>query len=302
MNSAADQPLASQWLSGTIRHRRMTPASHAFQYNTGMLALNLDEWSAVPRLSRWFSLGRFNWLSLYREDYFDPQTPDLKRAVANQVEKATGWRPDGTIELITHPRYLGYVFNPVSFYFCYDAGADPCAGAVPRVIAAQITNTPWHERHVYCLERGKGRETEAGWHTQTFRFSKRFHVSPYNPMDQDYHWLFSFRGDQLRIHMNVNRDSKKVFDATLVVQREPLTRKTISSCLRQFPLESIKVVAGIYWHALRLKLKGVPFQTHPDKLPASDPGYRVGVHDQGERIDPLPHEDDNTAKVSSWRT
>ncbi len=302
MDTLTDTPLASQWLSGTIRHRRVSPASHGFEYHTGMLALNLDEWSAVPRLSQWFSLGRFNWLSLYREDYFDPQTPDLKRAIANQVERTTGWRPDGAIELITHPRYLGYVFNPVSFYFCYDAGANPCSGAIPRVIAAQITNTPWQERHVYCLERGQGRDADSGWHTQAFRFNKRFHVSPYNPMDQDYHWLFSFRDQSLRIHMNVNRGGKKVFDATLVVQREPLTRTLIHRSLRQFPIESFKVVAGIYWHALRLKLKGVPFQTHPDKLPQNDPGYRLGTNDRGERVDFTPDDDNNTAKVHSWRT
>lgn len=296
------QTHASQWLKGTVRHRRMTAVSHAFEYRTGMLALNLDEWSTVTCLSRWFSLERFNWLSLCRRDYFRPETPDLKQAISDQVEKATGWRPDGTVELITHPRYLGYVFNPVSFYFCYDAGDDSRSGAVPRVIAAQITNTPWHEQHVYCLERGQGRQTKAGWHTQAFRFQKRFHVSPYNPMDQDYHWLFSFRHNELRIHMNVLKDSRKVFDATLAVQRTPLTRKSLNQNLRQFPLESFKVVAGIYWHALRLKLKGAVFQTHPDKLAQEDPSYRLGISDSGDRVEQATADQTTDSKVSSWRT
>ncbi len=304
-----DQALSSQWLEGSIRHRRMTPVQHAFQYRTGMLALNLDDWSGIAGISRWFSLEGFNWLSLRRRDYFRPETPDLKTAISDQVEAATGWRPDGAIELITHPRYLGYVFNPVSFYFCYEPGQDPMAGAVPRVIAAQITNTPWHERHVYCLERSEGRDTSAGWHTQDFRFRKRFHVSPYNPMAQDYHWLFSFRGPELRIHMNVNEDKRKIFDATLVVQRTPLTRKTLHRSLRQFPLESFKVVAGIYWHALRLKLKGAVFQTHPDKLDRTHPSHRLGSDDKGRYVDRqgagnnnTTTASDRTAKVSSWRT
>ncbi|MDX1634361.1 MAG: DUF1365 domain-containing protein [Marinobacter sp.] len=309
MSTAEHHSLASQWLEGHVRHRRLRPVNHEFQYRTGMLALNLDDWSRIGRISRWLSVGRFNWMSLKREDYFRPATPDLKTAIQDQVEEATGWRPDGAIELITHPRYLGYVFNPVSFYFCYEPGQDPMAGAVPRVIAAQITNTPWHERHVYCLERGEGRSTSAGWHSQDFHFRKRFHVSPYNPMEQDYHWLFSFRGPDLRIHMNVSESGRKVFDATLVVQRIPLTRKTLHRSLRQFPLESFKVVAGIYWHALRLKLKGAVFQTHPDKLDSQHPSYRLGADDHGRAVDQAPQASQNnstatsrTTKVSSWRT
>ncbi|MBS3803226.1 MAG: DUF1365 domain-containing protein [Oleiphilaceae bacterium] len=290
----------SQWLTGTVRHRRMRPVHHAFTYKTGMLALNLEDWESIGNLSPWLSVERFNWMSLKREDYFRPEIPDLKQAISDQVEQATGWRPDGEIELITHPRYLGYVFNPVSFYFCYEAGQTSASGAIPRVIAAQITNTPWHERHLYCLERGDGRTGSSGWHTQTFRFRKRFHVSPYNPMDQDYHWLFSFRPGELRVHMNVNKNGQKVFDATLELERAPLSRSMLNKSLRQFPLESFKVVAGIYWHALRLKLKGAVFQTHPDQLGRDNPSYRLGKHDQGERVD--QGHDDKTAKVSSWRT
>lgn len=303
--------LASQWLTGTVRHRRLSPVNHEFQYDTGMLALDLDEWSSLGALSPFFSIESFNWVSLKRDDYFQPSTPDLKQAISDQVEAATGWRPEGHVELITHPRYFGYVFNPVSFYFCYERGQR--AGDVPRVIVAQITNTPWHERHVYCLERSEGRTSADGWHTQSFSFPKRFHVSPYNPMTQDYRWLFSFRGDELRIHMNVLQEEQKVFDATLVVQRTPLSRKTIHSSLRRFPVESLKVVAGIYWHALRLKLKGAAFQSHPDKLAPDDPGYRLGNEDKGEQIGRQAQkyvsggqtcgtDKTNTVKVSSWRT
>ena len=117
-----------------------------------MLALDTDEWNQVSDISPLFSLERFNWMSLKRRDYFRPETGDLSGAVRDHVERATGWRPDGEVELITHPRYFGYVFNPVSFYFCYRAGECPADGVVPKVIVAQITNTPWHDRHAYCLE------------------------------------------------------------------------------------------------------------------------------------------------------
>ena len=315
--------LQSQWLEGTIRHRRKTPVSHEFCYHTGMLALDLREWHSITRISPLFSLERFNWLSLKREDYLEPGKGELLDAVSRQVEEATGWRPDGAVQLIAHPRYLGYVFNPVSFYFCYDKGDVPYEGAVPRVILAQITNTPWKESHTYCLETRRSQPEPASgedWRSERFEFSKRFHVSPFNPMNQHYRWTFSFRGPELRVHMNVLQDDEKQFDATLVVHRTPLDRKTLHKSLRQFPLEAFKVTAGIYWHALKLKLKGAKFHTHPDKLPEDSPDFRRGSEDSGQNVSTgvtkgvtkraPPNDPDNTitettgttGKVSSWRT
>jgi uncharacterized protein len=303
--------LHSQWLEGTIRHRRKAPVNHEFSYRTGMLALDLREWHSITAISPLFSLEKFNWLSLRRQDYLEPDrdTPVLD-AVCDRVETATGWRPNGAVQLITHPRYFGYVFNPVSFYFCYDRGDSPSDGAVPRVILAQITNTPWKERHTYCLETRRPQPaSKTEWCSERFEFSKRFHVSPFNPMNQHYRWTFNFRGPELRIHMNVLQDDEKQFDATLVVQRTPLDRKNLHRSLRQFPLEAFKVTAGIYWHALKLKLKGARFFTHPDKLPGDDPDFRRGSDDSGQTVSPedsgtttATQTTGKTGKVSSWRT
>lgn len=254
----------SQWLDAQVRHRRFHPVEHQIQYRSGLFAIDLGEWQALDRLSPLFSTRRFNWVSLRREDYFRPEQPDLQAAVRDHVFDATGWRPDGAIELITHPRYFGQIFNPVSFYCCYEGDDNAAAGDVPRAILAQITNTPWLERHTYCLEGGELIEGLHGWRTRRFGFAKAFHVSPFNPMDQHYDWLFSFRPGECRIHMNVSRDGKKEFDATLTVKRHALDRPTFHRALRRFPLETIKVVAAIYWQALRLKWKGAVFHDHPD--------------------------------------
>ena len=294
--------MKSQWLEGSVRHRRKFPVNHEFEYRAGMLALDVDEWETVTKISPLFSLERFNWLSLKRADYFRPDAGALSTAIRDHVEKATGWRPDGAIELVTHPRYFGYVFNPVSFYFCYEHGDTPEQGTVPRVIMAQITNTPWHERHVYCLEALREGPNAAGWQSEQFGFSKRFHVSPFNGMEQHYQWTFSFRGPELRIHMHVLEEGKKHFDATLVVHRTPLTRKEVHRSLRKFPMEAIKVSAGIYWHALKLKLKGAPFYTHPDKLSADHPAHRRGADDSGVDISSAEHSNKKRGRVSSWRT
>lgn len=294
--------MQTQWLQGSIRHRRLYPVQHEFKYHTGMLALDTDEWHQVTDISPFFSLERFNWVSLKRRDYFEPEAGDLSEALRAYVETATGWRPDGPVELITHPRYVGYVFNPVSFYFCYRAGDCGADGRVPAVIVAQITNTPWHERHVYCLQTRGVNANAAGWHTEKFTFSKRFHVSPFNAMAQQYEWTFSFRGPELRIHMNVLEQGKKHFDATLVVRRTPLLRNTLHKSLRRFPVEAVKVAAGIYWQALKLKLKGAPFYTHPDKLSDSNPDHRLGSDDQGQDVTRADKTNSNQGKVSSWRT
>ncbi|KPQ30116.1 MAG: hypothetical protein HLUCCX14_03260 [Marinobacter excellens HL-55] len=299
--------MSTDWLEGTIRHRRKLPVLHDFTYKIGMIALDIDEWSTVTAASPFFSLERFNWMSLYRKDYLDPEVPSLRQAVYNRVKSSTGWAPDGPIELITHPRYLGYVFNPVSFYLCYEQDESPQKGDVPRVILAQITNTPWKERHVYCLE-SNGHEpvNRDGWHTQRFAFGKRFHVSPFNGMDQHYDWLFSFRGPELRVHMNVTQGQKKHFDATLVVQRTPFDRKVLHKSLMKFPLETLKGTAGIYWNALKLKTKGAPFYTNPDKLDQNARDYRKGADDQGIDITTVPatttNDQEHAGRVSSWRT
>lgn len=245
-------------------------------------------------------------MSLYRGDYLDPEIPSLRQAVYNRVKSATGWAPEGPIELITHPRYLGYVFNPVSFYLATTVERAPerrCAQSHPGT----DHQYPWKQRHVYCLESHQpGPGIADTWHTERFDFSKRFHVSPFNGMKQEYSWLFSFKGPQLRIHMNVEQDREKHFDATLVVQRSPFDRKTLHRGLRRFPLETIKGTAGIYWNALKLKLKGAPFHTHPDKLDSNNSEYRKGVDDRGTNVtlDPaLSHSESvHAGRVSSWRT
>lgn len=279
--------LRSQFLEGSIRHRRLSPVEHSFTYPIGLYGIDLSEWQYLDGLAGGFSSRGFNWIWLRRKDYFVPALGELEPAVRRHVALATGWRPTGPIELVTHPRYLGYSFNPVSFYFCYaaeDIGSD---NPIPRVILAQITNTPWNERHTYCLEAGPVHAGRDGWRTLRFRFHKAFHVSPFNPMDQTYDWLFSFQPGRLRVHMNVHEPDRKKFDATLVVQRRPLTRKTMEDSIRRYPFETLKGVLGIYWNALKLKLKGAVFHSH-----SSPP--------ENHQVQPVVPEVDS-GKVTSWK-
>ena len=254
--------LASCLYVGTIRHRRHAPRRNDFRYRIYLCCLDLAE------LDRVFS-GRWLWstrrpnLAWYRRADFlgDPQIP-LDRAVRDRVENELGQRPTGPIRLVTHLRHFGHNFNPVSFYYVYDA-----AGKNVETVVAEITNTPWDERHAYVLPvTAAARE---GARVLRWQFDKRFHVSPFLPMDMRYDWRFSEPADTLDVHME-NRDGDAlVFDATLTLRRQPITGLNLARALLAFPRSTFKVTFAIYWQALRLLLKRTPFHTHPDKVRAS---------------------------------
>lgn len=289
-------PLASQFLEGSIRHRRFTPVRHDFSYPIGLYAVRLVEWDDLSALHSAVSTRRLNRVWFRRRDYFQPGNGSLDGAVRRHVELATGQRPRGPVELVTHPRYWGWLFNPVSFYFCYPESADQQANPVPDVILAQITNTPWHQRHTYVLSGGAITETATGWRSRRYRFAKQFHVSPFNPMEQDYEWLFGFHPEGLHVHMNVRGPEGKVFDATLATNRQRLTRETLRYALKRFPAETIKASLGIHLNAFRLWRKGAVFHDHPQWEGAS-------VNDLGPRLEgPEMTSSELFGSVTSWKT
>ncbi len=249
--------LASAVYEGGVRHRRHAPRAHAFRYRMAQLYLDLDELDRVFDGRPLWSVDRRNLAEFRRSDYLgDPDVP-LAEAVRARVATALGRRPQGPIRLLTHPRYFGYVFNPVSVYYCHAADGEGL-----DCIVAEITNTPWKERHAYVLpvEAAERRGRALGW-----SFAKRFHVSPFLPMARDYAWRFTVPGDDLRVHMDVLRDGDREFDATLHLQRRPLDAASLRRLLWRHPLMTAQVIGAIHWQALRLWLKRTPVHDHPTR-------------------------------------
>lgn len=231
---------------GRLRHRRHAPRQHAFEYRLAYVWLDLAELEQVFK-GRWlWSVGKPNLAWFRRADYLgDPAVP-LARAVRELVSRETGSAPTGPIRLLTHLRTMGHCFNPVSFYYCYDA-----SGQSVQTIVAEITNTPWKERHCYVI---RGRQLQA---------SKRFHVSPFMPMDLEYQWHFTEPGARLAVHMRNLQRGARLFDATLSLTRRELSSASLMLALLRFPFATLRVVAGIHWHAALLWWRGVPVHPHP---------------------------------------
>jgi len=237
---------------GRVRHRRLAPVAHEFGFGLFMCYLDLDE---LPELfdGRWlWSARRFAPAWFRRADYLgDPATP-LADAVRDLAGERLGRRPEGPVRVLTHLRYFGYAFNPISLYYCFE----PDGGTLAAIVA-EVTNTPWRERHAYAVGPGL-----------SYGVPKELHVSPFMGMDQRYRWRLTLPGEQLGVHMESIEDGRTLFDATLALRREEITGASLARALARYPLMTAQVVAAIYWQALRLRLKGAPYHPHPARNPS----------------------------------
>ncbi len=240
---------------GEVRHRRHDRVGHAFRVRLYMAYLDLAELDAAFA-GRWLWSHRRWWapMRFRRADYFgDPARP-LAACVREAVAAATGSAPDGPVRALTQLRCLGYVLNPVTFYYCFDRAERL------QAVLAEITNTPWGERHHYVVARGAA--TGGSLHAE---FAKAFHVSPFQPMQHWYRWGFGTPGERLGVHMENLVDGRPVFDATLALARRPWTTGNLLRAVARHPWMTAKVVAMIYLHAFLLWCKRAPFHTHPKK-------------------------------------
>lgn len=248
---------------GTLRHRRFIPKAHEFTYSSTLFYIDLDELPELFAKVRFWSLNKPNLGAFQRKDYLGythntlQETLPLKDAVRAEVTRIMGYCPMGPIRMLTNLRIFGFCFNPVTLYYVFTGDADK-----PSLILAQVNNTPWNERHSYVVmcdeETGKAKHV----------FDKAFHVSPFNPLDMQYHWVSTNPAEHLLVHMeNHKQDAASTvmqchMDATLTLTRHPWTAKALQHILWRQPWLAIKVPIAIYWQALKLIVKGIPFYPH----------------------------------------
>lgn len=258
-------PRVSAIYSGRLEHHRRGPRPHRFSYRHRLFYLDLDEIHGLLDGSWLWRRGPFWAVSFHRADYLGNAAVPLKRAVLDLVEARLGRRPEGPVRMLTHLRTFGYAFNPVTFYYCFATD-----GTTLEAVAAEVTNTPWQERHVYVMAADRNGASAS--------FAKAFHVSPFFGMGQSYRWLFTPPGDALAVRMVNVEEGREVFSASLTMRRRPLTRAALASLIVCQPLAPLGVTAAIYWQALRLRLKGTPYFEHPSRTDARGMAREVSVH------------------------
>lgn len=234
---------------GTLMHARRAPRANVFRYPVYMTLLDLDE---LPELDR--RLPLFGWNRRALTSFHDRDHVDVRALLrAHGIDLG----PGGRLEVLTNLRVLEYVFNPVSFWWCYRGDGELAC------IVAEVNNT-FGERLPYVLlpqdesARNGGRQ----WETD-----KRIHVSPFMPMEQTYTWWFSEPDGRVAVRMDVHEEGRPDFHATLVAHRVELTPASLRAALVRFPLMPAKVISLIHWQAVKLWAKRTPFHRKPPFVP-----------------------------------
>jgi hypothetical protein len=249
--------------TGTVRHRRFAERRRELRHRVALAYLDLDELPALDAavggrlLSPRPGIVRFR-----RRDYHGDDRVPLADALRTLVARRTGTAPAGPIRLLAHLRSFGHCFNPVSFYYCYAPGGERL-----ETIVAEVTNTPWGERHSYVLVPGEPIGSEPTGATLRGTVAKALHVSPFMDLDQRYVWAARPPGPRLWLHMESHQHGHRVFDATLRLQRQPFDRRHLTWMAARYPLATQRVLGLIYIHAAALWLQGVRVRPHPGVRP-----------------------------------
>ena len=234
---------------GIVVHKRMVPTEHQFQYRVAYPFLDLDEIADITSLHPLWSSEQFNAISFRRRDFLDGKTTDLGGSIRKAVKESIGNAPTGRILMLAQLRSLGWLFNPLVVYYCWNG-----TNTSIEAIVLEVMNTPWHERHLYVLP-GTGSHT----------IPKEFHVSPFFSMNQTYKIKASAPSSHLVLRLDSFENERRVFSAAIALHQRELTYANMTQFTLRHACQPLKVSLGIYAEAFRLYRKHVPFIPHPTK-------------------------------------
>jgi DUF1365 family protein len=229
---------------GHVLHRRFTPVLHRFKYKMSMFGIDLDEIKQLTHHFRLFGTSLFSPIKFNQKDYIINEPGDLKQRIANKVNKLGGKWDGSKVFMLVQCRCLGVYFSPVNFFYCYNSKGE-C-----ELMLAEVSNTPWNERHYYLIDILKSDMTQ-----------KTFHVSPFMPLNMKYKWRASTPEKKaiVSIANHFEGQSNPTFDAHLALIKKPLSSINLLTNGVNLPFMVFKILALIYWQALKLFFKRVPF-------------------------------------------
>jgi len=236
---------------GEVFHQRFSPCEHKFSYKIFFLAIDLDEQAQLNHVGRFFKTSGFAPLRFCASDYLQHSNKISKQDVWDKVVELGGQVKGGRVVFIGQVRCFGLYFSPINTYYCYDA-SDKLS-----YLLAEVSNTPWNERHYYLIDMQGDKQSE-----------KSFHVSPFMDLEMKYHWRIKPPSQHLSLSLESRAhgmEHEKFFRANIAMTRQAFTNQNLLKNLLAIPVMTLKTVLGIYWQALKLYVKGVPYIAHSKK-------------------------------------
>lgn len=240
---------------GQVRHQRYTSSGHSFMYSMYMMYVDLDELPTLFDSYLLWGVDKYRPAAIFRKDHYGENDSSLAESIRALVYQETEFELKGPIRLLTHFRNFGYVFNPLSLYFCFDE-----KGEKVEKVVAEVMNTPWREQHCYVLSNNNDMSN-----VFSYSHAKQFHVSPFMNLDMQYRWSIQTPDNDLNVKIENWQQGKKIFDASVFMKKIEISRTSLNKVLFMFPLMTLKVISAIYLQAFKLWMKGnvyVPYPKH----------------------------------------